>query len=84
MPTIVKFYGIIIKMFFLSAEHNPPHIHALYGEYSSLIDIVNLLEIEGDLPPKAKDMVLEWCKLYQKELLEMWENQDFKKLPPLE
>ncbi len=24
MPTIALFYGIIIQMYFLSSEHNPP------------------------------------------------------------
>ena len=35
MPIISKFYGIIIKMFFQQKEHNPPHIHAIYGEYAA-------------------------------------------------
>ena len=33
MPEISRFYGIIIKMFFKPKEHEPSHIHALYGEY---------------------------------------------------
>lgn len=33
MPVISKFYGIVIKMYFRQKEHNPPHIHAFYGEY---------------------------------------------------
>lgn len=31
MPVISRFYGIIIRMYFLQSEHNPPHIHAIYG-----------------------------------------------------
>lgn len=42
MPVIARFYDIIIKMFFKNREHNPPHIHAIYGEYTSLIDIQNI------------------------------------------
>ena len=42
MPIISKFYGIIIKIYFSQNEHNPPHIHALYGEYMSAINIVNI------------------------------------------
>ena len=30
MPEIVRFYGIIIKMFFKLKEHEPSHIHAIY------------------------------------------------------
>jgi len=33
MPVISRFYGMVIKMYFLAAEHNPPHIHVVYGEY---------------------------------------------------
>jgi len=82
MPVISRFYGIIIKMFFL--DHNPPHFHAIYGEYNALININTLEIIEGDLPKKAQSLVLEWAKMYQRDLIEIWNSQDFKKLPPLE
>ena len=39
MPEISRFYGIIIKMFFKPKEHEPSHIHALYGEYVRLLYI---------------------------------------------
>lgn len=32
MPEISRFYGIVIKMFFKPKEHEPSHIHALYGD----------------------------------------------------
>ena len=32
MPVIARFYGMVIKMYFRQSEHNPPHIHAIYGE----------------------------------------------------
>lgn len=83
MPEIARFYGIIIKMYFMQKEHNPPHIHALYGEYMSAIDIRTLEVLEGDLPNKALDLVKEWMKEYQDDLLNMWRTQEFKTLPPL-
>jgi len=83
MPEIVRFYGIIIKMFFIQKEHNPPHIHAIYGEYVSAIDINSFEVIEGDLPNKALLLVREWMKINQKDLLEMWNTQQFRELPPL-
>ena len=83
MPEIVRFYGIIIKMFFIQKEHNPPHIHAIYGEYVSAVDINTFEVIEGDLPNKALILVREWMKINQKELLEMWSTQQFRELPPL-
>ncbi|MBQ9265794.1 MAG: DUF4160 domain-containing protein [Bacilli bacterium] len=31
MPTISSFYGIVIKMYLREKDHNPPHVHAEYG-----------------------------------------------------
>ena len=84
MPVISRFYGIIIKMYFQQKEHNPPHFHAIYGEYVGVVDINELKIIEGDLPSKASSMVLEWAKNNQAELLNIWHTQNFKQLEPLE
>ncbi|MGI6227126.1 MAG: DUF4160 domain-containing protein [Peptococcales bacterium] len=84
MPEIARFYGIIIKMFFIGSEHNPPHFHAIYGEYVGEFDINTLEMLEGDLPKKAQGLVREWAKLHQSSLLEMWNSQEFRKLEPLE
>ncbi len=81
MPEITRFYGIIIKMFF--GDHAPPHFHAVYGEYNALISIESLEIIEEDLPSRAEKMVLEWATLYQQDLLNIWNSQNFVKLPPL-
>jgi len=51
MPVIARFYGILIKMYFL--EHGRPHFHALYGEFNAVFDIVTLEAMEGDLPARA-------------------------------
>ena len=83
MPVITRFYGMVVKMYLLGKEHNPPHIHFLYDDYNGVIDLKTLTVLEGDLPGKALSMALEWTKLHQKELLEMWDTQQFKKLPPL-
>lgn len=81
MPEITRFYGIIIKLFF--GDHPPPHFHAVYGEYNALFNIETLEMMEGDLPPRAMKMVIEWAGQQQNELLLMWKNQEFHKLPPL-
>ena len=83
MPMISSFYGIIIKMYFQQSEHNPPHIHAIYGEYVGCIDIQTGSVIEGDLPNRALSLVNEWLKINRKSLLQIWNTQKFKKLPPL-
>jgi len=83
MPVISRFYGMVIKMYFQQSEHNPPHIHAVYGEYVGAVDIQTGKMLEGDLPSKALAMVREWMELHREELLTMWQTQEFKQLPPL-
>lgn len=83
MPEISRFYGIVIKMFFKPKAHEPSHIHALYGEYLGEFNILTMEMIQGDLPKKAQELVLEWLALHQKELQTMWDNQQITKLPPL-
>ena len=84
MPEIARFYGIVIKMFFKPKEHEPSHIHALYGEYMGEFNIRTMEMIQGDLPAKAQALVVEWLSQHQAELQAMWDQQDIRKLPPLE
>lgn len=84
MPTLARFYGIAIRMYFLSSDHNPPHIHAIYGEDTAAFDIKTGKIIDGDLPLRAAAMVREWISLNKEDLLQIWESQEFKKLKPLE
>lgn len=83
MPEICRFYGIVIKMFFKPKEHEPSHIHALYGEHVGVFDLRTMTMTEGDLPVKAQDMVKEWMTQNQGRLQEMWDTQKLEKLPPL-
>ncbi len=86
MPTICRFYGILIQMYF--DDHNPPHFHAIYGDYKAVIAIQDLAILEGDLPPKAVGLVMEWAKLHKNELLREWdfarEKQSLFQIKPLE
>ncbi len=82
LPEITRFYGIIIKIF-LTREQNPPHFHAVYGEYNGSFDINTLELIEGDLPKKAQNLVREWAEMYKDEIMKMWNTKIIKKLPPL-
>ncbi len=83
VPALARFYGIVIKMYFLQDEHNPPHIHAFYGEQVAAVDIRTGQIIEGSLPNRAVGMVKEWAQINRDALLEMWETQEFRKLEPL-
>ena len=84
MPEIARFCGLIIKMYFMQNEHNPPNFHALYGEYMGEFDINTLNMIRGDLPTRAVSMVREWAELHQPELLEMWKTKETYPIHSLE
>ena len=84
MPVLSRFYDIIIRMYFQQAEHNPPHIHAIHGEDVAVIDICENKVLDGQLPSKAIAMVKEWVNIHRCELLEMWDTQEFKLIPPLD
>jgi hypothetical protein len=87
MPTISRFFGILIQMY-LRGEHNPPHFHVIYVEHEALIDIQTLEVIGGSLPRRALAMVLEWASEHREELMEDWnlcrDKQLPKPIPPLE
>ncbi|HVT29624.1 MAG TPA: DUF4160 domain-containing protein [Lacipirellulaceae bacterium] len=80
MPRISEFYGIVIERYW--NEHNPPHFHARYAEYFAEIDIRTLKILDGWLPPKAKNLVVEWASLHRPELLSRW--QDARNHKPLD
>ena len=85
MPTISQFYGILIRMFF--SDHAPPHFHAVYGDFQATIDMDCLRVIEGELPRRALELVLDWAELHQEELLENWrlcrDKQPPRRIDPL-
>ena len=70
-------------MFFKPKEHEPSHVHALYGEYVGVFDIKTRKMTDGDLPTKAQELVEEWLSQYSAELQQMWDTQRISKLPPL-
>jgi hypothetical protein len=85
MPQISYFLGIIIRMFY--RDHNPPHFHAIYGDYEALIDIQKNEIISGTLPPRVLGLVVEWTALHQDELMTNWERsknkEELLKIEPL-
>lgn len=85
MPVLSRFYGIIIRMYFLQKEHNPPHVHVIYQDETFSISIKELEIIDGEVRPssRALSMVKEWIELHREELLAMWESQEFHSIEPL-
>lgn len=71
-------------MYFLQSEHNPPHIHGIYGGDAAAFDIATGNIIDGGLPSRAAEPVREWMAIHRGALMEIWETQEFRKLDPLE
>ncbi|MEO5946476.1 MAG: DUF4160 domain-containing protein [Chitinophagaceae bacterium] len=66
MPSISRFLGIVI--YFYYRDHNPPHFHAVYGEFEAEIVIEDLSVDVGYLPPRVLGLVMEWAALHKAEL----------------
>ena len=52
--------------------------------YGVIINIQTLEMMEGDLPLRAQRLVKEWASQHQQDLLNMWNTNEFKRLPGLE
>jgi hypothetical protein len=68
-------------------DHNLPHFHARYGKDNVVIEISSLRVLEGQFPPRALGLVVEWASQHERELLANWDlarnDQPIKKIPPL-
>lgn len=86
MPRIAEFYGIAIYMYF--RDHNPPHFHAIYGEYEAEVEISTGDVLKGSLPKRAERLVREWHSERRNELIHDWElarrQKPLKQITPLE
>jgi hypothetical protein len=85
MPRLSTFYGIAVYMYY--EDHPPPHFHAIYGEFEAVIGIQSEEVLQGSLPRRARNLVLDWVELHRQELLDNWDlaeaRRPLNKVPPL-
>lgn len=55
-------------------DHNPPHFHAHYGEFSALVLVTTGKIMSGNLPKRAEKLVSEWLQTHRNELQRAWQN----------
>ena len=79
LPEICIFLGIRITMHY--SEHNPPHFHARYGDFSAVVSILDSSILSGFLPNKQLKIVLAWAQINQDELMQNWELMKNRKEP---
>ena len=83
MPTVARFYGIDIRLYY--EEHGVPHFHVYYAEYEASVSIETLGVLHGHLPTRVQAMVLEWAIVTRDELRDNWKRaQAHIPLRPLE
>lgn len=70
MPTISRFFGIAIVMYY--DDHGAPHFHARHADGSAKVRIDSLEVIESTLGRRQLRFVLAWAELHNEELLENW------------
>jgi hypothetical protein len=74
VPRISAFYGIAVYMYWDDDDHPLPHFHARYAGQWASIAIAGPRVLVGELPRRAREMVLEWARLHEAELLANWER----------
>ena len=70
MPTISRFHGISIAMFF--DDHGHPHFHARHADGEAKVRIDNLEVLDSTLGRRQLRLILAWAELHQKELDDNW------------
>ena len=72
MPCLSQFFGIYIYMYY--NDHAPPHFHAEYNGLEATFLIGTLEMWSGELPRRARALVLEWASLRRASLNADWER----------
>ena len=84
-PELSRFNGIRVMMF--KDDHNPPHFHAETAEFEASYRISTLELLDGKLPRRAEELVLEWAEKHRQELADNWfslaDGGTFQKIVPL-
>jgi hypothetical protein len=70
MPVISSFFGIVIRMYY--DEHAPPHFHVAYQDDEAVLRIDTLEVSRGQLPIRARNLVVEWAVAHRQELWDDW------------
>jgi hypothetical protein len=85
VPRLSRFYGIVAMYY---DDHAPPHFHARYAEHEATIQIETLDYLEGKLPRRVYNLVLEWAVQHREELRMNWirarDGQPLQAIEPLE
>lgn len=83
VPTISRFYGIEIRMYW--RDHPFPHFHAFAAGREAKVRIDKIEVLESTLTRRQLKMVCEWAAVHQPELEKNWVRARSRaKLEPIE
>jgi len=72
MPTLARFSGFEIRMFF--EDHNPPHVHVVGPDFEILVAIRDGSVLAGKAPASARRTALIWIAHNRESLLTKWKE----------
>lgn len=84
MPTISRFFGIVVFMNY--NDPDPPHFHARYQDQEVIVEIESGV-VTGIMSRRALHLLFEWMELHQEGLMQNWsrarEREPLVPVPPL-
>ena len=89
MPTISRFYGILITLLYEdNVRHHLHNFHVRYQDFKASIAIEDGRVLAGKLPPRQLKLVQAWVELHRDELLADWDlvlnGEEPFRIPPLQ
>ena len=82
--TIHRIGVILIRMYY--DDHNPPHIHAIYGDDTACFTFDGEI-FNGNIPKKQRKLVEAWIEIHNDELKANWklaqDGEQIFKIEPL-
>lgn len=78
MPIICEFLGVQVFMYF--KEHNPPHVHIRCSGKEATVNIETCEIMYGEIAKNRTKLVLEFVNCYKKQLMDMWNNKEIRKI----
>ena len=81
MPNIFEYFGIVIL--FYSDEHEPIHVHAVYGDNTMKVSFfiregdiyrVTYAEIKGNFPSAKLKELKKFISVYKRDIVAAWDK----------
>ena len=72
MPTLLNLKGF--KFFFYANEHEPKHVHVIYGGNFAKVELANLRVVKNFMKPKDLQRALQIISENREEFERRWDE----------